>query len=120
VIISYFDIIKHYTIVHGEVMNTRDIADILGFDIEDVEIVVEVFKEEALMQMALLKQAIISNDFKSMANAAHSIKGSASNLHLDVIYESAKMIELSARDEKYIDYQAQYDTISTELNALES
>ncbi len=99
-------------------MDIKDIADILGFDIEDVQMVVKVFKEEALIQMRLLQKAIVSNDFKSIVDTAHAIKGGAYNLHLDTISKSAREIELSAIDEKYIDYQAQYNIISVELDRL--
>jgi len=99
-------------------MNIREIADVLGFDIEDVQMVVEVFKEEAHIQMNLLHSAIKTHNFASIVSASHAIKGSASNLHLDIISKSAREIEMSARDEKHIDYQAEYNTISIELDTL--
>jgi len=99
-------------------MNIKEIADILGFDIEDVQMVVEVFKEEAHIQMNLLHSAIKAHDFTSIVSASHAIKGSASNLHLDIISKSAREIEMAARDEKLIDYQTKYDIISIELDTL--
>ncbi len=43
---------------------------------------------------------------------AHSIKGSAANILLTDISELAKEIELSAREEKDIDYLGKYNTLS--------
>ena len=47
-----------------------------------------------------LEGAILANDFNTIIQIAHSIKGSAGNMRADEIYGTAKDIEQAAREGK--------------------
>jgi HPt (histidine-containing phosphotransfer) domain-containing protein len=84
------------------------IADELEFDLEDVEMLIEVFIESALESLSLLSIAIKNKDFKNIFESAHSIKGSSANLTLIEISDVAKMIESEARESNEINYESLY------------
>lgn len=93
-------------------LDLEKIAKELEFDLEDVEMLLEVFLESVQESLISLKNAIESKDFEAIFKAAHSIKGSAANLLLKDISELAKEIELAGRKEKEIDYQTKYNELS--------
>lgn len=92
----------------------QKIADKLEFDLEDVEMLVEVFIESAEESLKVLKNAIDSSDYNNIFQSAHAIKGSAGNLTLHEIEDLAKTIEHEARESNEIDYK----TAHNQLNLL--
>jgi HPt (histidine-containing phosphotransfer) domain-containing protein len=92
-------------------LDIQKIADSLEFDLEDVQMLIEVFLESTNEILIRLKTAIENEDFESIHQEAHSIKGSAANLTLNDIAELAKEIELSARNSVSINYQEKYQKL---------
>ncbi|NWF66723.1 MAG: response regulator, partial [Campylobacterales bacterium] len=67
----------------------------------DLDLIKELFLEFIISSkddLLSLKNAIESNNFEDMKLFAHKIKGAASNLRVDEIYEISKDIEYSAKD----------------------
>jgi len=95
-------------------IDLQKIADELDFDLEDVEMLLEVFLEGAEESLVELKNGVQTNNLENIFTSAHSIKGSASNLLLNDISDIAKEMENAARDNNDINYQEKYD----ELNLL--
>ncbi len=92
-------------------IDLEKIAKELDFDLEDVEMLLEVFLEGAKENLQVLKTAIDNADMETTFKTAHSIKGSAANLTLNEISEIAKDIELNARKENAIDYKDRYEKL---------
>jgi len=101
--------------------NTIDlqaIADELDFDLEDVEMLVDVFLESAKETMQELKDGIDSNELEKIFHSAHAIKGSAANLTFNEISDIAKIIEHEAREGNSIDYTESYKKLETLINDI--
>ena len=100
-------------------VDLEKIAEELDFDLEDVEMLLEVFLEGAKENLQVLKTAIDSGDMETTFKTAHAIKGSAANLTLKEISEIAKDIELNARKECAIDYQDRYKKLHLLIDNIE-
>lgn len=99
-------------------LDLQQIAEKLEFDLEDVEMLIEVFIESASESLDSLSQAIANKDFDSILLAAHSIKGSAANLTLVEISELAKTIELNAREKNLIEYSTLHDELKQLVDGM--
>ena len=100
-------------------MNLQQIADTLEFDLEDVEMLMDMFLSDAKESLHSVESTIESNDFEQMKNIAHSIKGSASNLMLEEIREIALQIEESAKTETLSDYKSLFTKLEDALDSIE-
>ncbi|MDC0933886.1 Hpt domain-containing protein [Arcobacteraceae bacterium] len=99
-------------------INLQKIADELEFDLEDVEMLIEVFLESALESLLALDAAIKERNFVIIFESAHAIKGSSANLTLIEISDTAKTIETAARESKEIDYESLYNKLFTLINGI--
>lgn len=70
------------------------IADMHGLDPEDIEEIAEMCLEDTNDNIALLDDL---SDMTESIRAAHSIKGSASNIGLAALSEAAKAIEMDLK-----------------------
>jgi len=99
-------------------IDLQKIADELEFDLEDVEMLLEVFIESADESLELLQNGIQNNDYDTIFKAAHAIKGSAANLTLDDISQVAKTLESEARNSTDFNYQGSFDQLNLLINNL--
>lgn len=99
-------------------IDLQKIADELEFDLEDVEMLLEVFLENVEENLEGLKNAIDANDVESIHSFGHAIKGSAANLTLDNISEVAKEIENNARENNSFNYQDKYEILKELIDAI--
>lgn len=100
-------------------IDLQKLADDLDFDLEDVEMLIEVFVETATESLTVLKTAIENDDYEQIFNTAHSIKGSAANLTLSNISEVAKKLETMVRAEEKNDYFEVYLELSQLINNIQ-
>jgi len=82
----------------------EDVANKMQLPVEFLDELLESFFSESQDEITSLQKATEINDFKEMANIAHSIKGASANLQLTEITNIAKDIETNAKDEKTYDY----------------
>lgn len=99
-------------------INLKDIADELDFDVEDVEMIMNHFIEDSKSNLKQLKIAVESNDIEQIAHSSHAIKGSASNILLNDITSAAKEIEDSAHEGNSINYMEKYIKLEKLLQGL--
>ena len=100
-------------------IDLQKIADELDFDLEDIEMLFEVFLESAQESMKQLEKAINENDLSSIFASSHAIKGSAANITLEEISNIAKDIESNAREENNINYLELYEKLKALIEAIE-
>ncbi len=100
-------------------IDLQKIADELDFDLEDIEMLMEVFMESAKESMHLLKIAIDNNNLDEIFKSAHAIKGSSANLTLIDISNVAKEIEHEARDCNNINYLGKYEILNNMITNLQ-
>jgi HPt (histidine-containing phosphotransfer) domain-containing protein len=101
-------------------IDLQKIADELDFDLEDIEMLFEVFLESAQESMKALEKAINENDLSSIFASSHAIKGSAANITLEEISNIAKDIESNAREENNINYLELYEKLKALIDGIEA
>ena len=101
-------------------LDLEQIAQELDFDLEDVEMLIEVFLESAYENLDGLKAAIDSNNLQEIHHLGHAIKGSSANLTLMDISNIAKEIEQNAKEGNSIDYEKKYMELKTLIDGIES
>ena len=112
-------------------IDLQKIADELDFDLEDVEMLLEVFldsSKEILLALKdltgktfnRLKESIEKNDLEAIFSSSHAIKGSAANLTLNEISDLAKEMEHNARESNNIDYNEKYLKLELLIKNIES
>jgi len=74
-------------------MNFKELAENLGLEEEEYLELIELFIETGMSDLDTLSSAIKEKNAEKAANAAHSLKGAASNLGLMELYEAAMKIE---------------------------
>jgi HPt (histidine-containing phosphotransfer) domain-containing protein len=79
-------------------MDFRTLAKDLGMEEDEFSELVNLFLNTSYSDLSKLQTALRVGDFKMAADAAHSIKGAAMSLGLLEIYEFAKSMEISARE----------------------
>ncbi len=99
-------------------INLEKISQQLGFEEEEVQMLLDMFYESTTQSMQTLKNAIETLDFETIKQEAHSIKGSAANLMLDDIFNISKEIEDAAKDKLNINYNRIYSLLESSLHSL--
>lgn len=100
-------------------VDVENIATQLDFDIEDVEMLLEVFLESSKESLEEMNEAIKNDDLTALYQCAHGIKGSAANIILKDISEVAKEIELNAKENNQIDYSSKVNELTTMINSIQ-
>lgn len=101
-------------------IDLQKIADELDFDLEDVEMLLEVFLDSSKEILLALKESIEKNDLEAIFSSSHAIKGSAANLTLNEISDLAKEMEHNARESNNIDYNEKYLKLELLIKNIES
>lgn len=99
-------------------IDLQELADELDFDLEDVEMIMESFIENSRVNLEILEKSIQNDDIESIRLSSHSIKGSASNLLLNDIYNVARDIEKNAIEHSDIDYNSLYAKLKNLIDRL--
>jgi HPt (histidine-containing phosphotransfer) domain-containing protein len=102
----------------GQNINLQQIADNLGFELSDIEMLINMFIEASNDSLDQMQTAIQSNNFDDIVAAAHAIKGSAANIMLEDITNLAKDIELSSHDKLDIDYSTKCEQLRQLVNSI--
>lgn len=100
-------------------VDVENIANELDFDVEDIEMLLEVFLESSKESLEQMEDALNSNDLETLYQSAHGIKGSASNILLNNISDIAKDIELNAKKNIDMDYKGKVAELSNLINSIE-
>lgn len=79
-------------------MNFKDLADTIGLEEGEYRELVELFLATAAADCDNLQTAFAVGDAQQVARSAHTISGSAGNLRMMHIHETAKRIERAACD----------------------
>ncbi len=104
-------------------MDFKDLASNLGFDEEDFNELLHVFLMTSFSDIEKISIGLKEESREKIAQAAHSIKGAASNLGLDDIALTSKDMEMTAKDANVTDFSGfrnKIDFISKELKKIEN
>ena len=97
-------------------IDLNSIASQLGFELEDIQMLVEMFIDSSKQSLQEMESALTNNDLKQLSAHAHSIKGSAANLTLEEISDIALSIEESANNQSDFNYK---EAVSKLKNLIE-
>jgi HPt (histidine-containing phosphotransfer) domain-containing protein len=89
------------------------LASELGFDRDDVVMLLELFLEGAQVSLANMEEAIEKNEIDTILKEAHAIKGSAANMMLEEIVDIANELEVSAKQNQKINYLSLYTKLES-------
>ena len=78
-------------------MNFSDLAKRLEIEEEEYIELLKLFVDIGFSDITELQTALETGDNDKAANAAHSLKGAAGSLGLTEFYETAKKVEMDAR-----------------------
>ncbi len=81
----------------NEGLDLDALAEKMGYDAEDIEVMLGMFLKRVDDQLLSIEEAIASKDYETIFATTHAIKGSAGNIGLDEIFELAKGIEMAAK-----------------------
>ncbi|AUT03514.1 hypothetical protein CLI64_25640 [Nostoc sp. CENA543] len=100
---------------------------ISGNDTEFELILLQEFVEDAHSCLAAMKLAITTNDFKTINNTAHQLKGSSGNIGANLIQSASKQLEQLAAKQDYrgtfeliVQLENHLNSVQTELTQLEN
>ena len=100
-------------------MDLKSIGAELGLEKEEFLEIVELFLETAAQDATHLKEAIARKDFDLLAEASHSLKGSAGNLGFLAIYTLSKEMEEKARELDTEGLSTILETITAQIQEIE-
>jgi HPt (histidine-containing phosphotransfer) domain-containing protein len=99
-------------------MEFKNMAAELGLEYEEFLELVELFILTAKNDIAILESACQTQQARLAAEAAHSLKGAASNLGFTTLYDTARVIEEKARGNHLQGIQPAVETLKQELSAI--
>ena len=99
-------------------MNFKELAKNLGLEEEEYLEFIELFIETGISDLDKLQSAIEEGNPEKAANAAHSIKGAASNLGFMEVYEVAKKIEKQTRNDRLEGIAESAQALKEKLNEI--
>jgi HPt (histidine-containing phosphotransfer) domain-containing protein len=100
-------------------MELKHMAAELGLEYEEFMELVELFLLTAKNDIASLESACQTQQANIAAEAAHSLKGAASNLGFTELYKTARVIEQKARENHLNGIDAEVETLKNELSAID-
>ncbi|MBW4491520.1 MAG: PAS domain S-box protein [Oscillatoria princeps RMCB-10] len=83
----------------GEIMDMKRLNDVSGGDVEFQRELLEAFVADAAAKLAVIKQALQSNDCQTVLSQAHQLKGASSNVGVPFMQATAKTLEMQAREQ---------------------
>jgi HPt (histidine-containing phosphotransfer) domain-containing protein len=101
-------------------MNLKAMADELELEEHEYIELIHLFIETSATDVEILKSALANGDAENAANAAHSIKGAAGNLRFNDLYETAKKMEMAARDGNLEHVSGDFVILIKELTSIET
>jgi HPt (histidine-containing phosphotransfer) domain-containing protein len=99
-------------------MNFRELAENLGIEEELYLELIELFIQTGTSDLDKVQSAVEEGNAEKAANAAHSIKGAASNLGLMEVYGVAKKIEKQTRNDRLEGIAESAQALKEKLNEI--
>lgn len=89
--------------------------EIVDQDKEFLKELMDIFKSDYPQKLAAIYQAIKEQDFKTMNETAHGLKGSAGNLFLSKVYELALQLEKKGKEKNIEGTKEIYQELEEEM-----
>lgn len=99
-------------------MDFKELAENVGVEEEEYLELIKLFIETGMSDLDTLSSAIKEKNADKAANAAHSLKGAASNLGLMELYEAAKKIEEGILNDRLEETAEDAQTLKEKLDII--
>jgi HPt (histidine-containing phosphotransfer) domain-containing protein len=99
-------------------MDFKELAENVGVEEEEYLELIELFIETGMSDLNTLSSAIKEKNAEKAANAAHSLKGAASNLGLMELYKAAKKIEERILNDRLEETAEDTQTLKEKLDII--
>jgi PAS domain S-box-containing protein len=96
--------------------NKIEVAKQMELPIEFLDQLIEMFFSTVDDDLKKLKTAILSDDFNTIVEVSHGIKGASINIKMDDIYKITQDLEENAISKNSIDYNELYNQLEELLN----
>jgi HPt (histidine-containing phosphotransfer) domain-containing protein len=96
-----------------EKYSLEKVAKSLGLKLDIFRNIFKTFISTIDKDLEKLKTSIDNEDFESIIQNAHKIKGASANLKINDVFEISKKIELSAKENSQIDYKSEFNKLSS-------
>ncbi len=87
-----------HTFQDSEVIDLPSVLERLGGDETFLQELLTIYVEEFTSRVANLERAIVNQDFSSIQEIAHSLKGSSANLSLLELQRISLVLEIAGRE----------------------
>lgn len=91
-----------------------------GGDMDFLEELIDMFKEDFKEKYLSLKKAVNQKDSAQVQELAHSLKGSSSNLSLTALQETFSQLETAGHDRDFTDAEKKIDLLQIQFNELKT
>ena len=93
--------------------------EMAGGDKEFLKEVLNIFINDYPAKLSSLKEAVAKEDFKTIVELAHALKGAAANLGLSSIQELLRQLEYAGKEHQSENLETIYQKLAQELKAFE-
>ncbi len=93
----------------------KELQESLGLDKSEIILLLEDFVFDAASEIALIKEAIASNELETVFELSHKIKGAAGNLRLEAVRKIAATLEKSAKKGENTNYMELLHLLEKEI-----
>lgn len=100
------------------VLDCNTLLTFLDYDLELLQELVHLFKKNAPLAMAEMGRAVDTGDLKTLIRAAHSLKGSSSNLAAQAVSRAALNLEHFGRSGDLIGAREAFGALENEIQRL--
>ncbi len=104
---------------HDVHLDMEAMAELRTVMADDFQLLIDTFVTDSELRIRLLAEAIASGDHEQVRRAAHSFKGSASNLGALRLTQLCKTLELSAHEGDISDADSLFASIKEEYRCVE-
>ena len=107
------------------VIDIPELTERLDNDFELYLELVDLFTDDSSSLISKIEYAISNKDHESLRKAAHTLKGAVANFSASAAYESASILEKTARnkeltgaEEQFLKLKSEFESVITEMKRI--
>lgn len=102
-----------------ELIDWAQLRDLSGGDADFEQELLQIYLQDSLQQLQILKQAATAIDLPRVREIAHHIKGASANVGAVSVSAAAAMVENAAKESKPDEIATPLSQLSQQLDALQ-
>jgi HPt (histidine-containing phosphotransfer) domain-containing protein len=97
-----------------------EVLERIGGDVDFLGELLKIYFEEFVEKQRLIQEALDRDDFNSLRELGHSLKGASANLSLDSLRNASWHLEMAGREGKLSNAQAASRSLDAEFQRLKA